>query len=100
MVRNLKAVSHSTSQGRFVRCIKGSNQLASRSANLNFIAQELALQMAAHDFEYKLLQHIPGIIANAVPDALARQFAMPPKAFPSSCAMAVIRSVPERTASF
>jgi hypothetical protein len=75
-------------------------KLASRSANLNFIAQELALHMAAHDFEFKLLQHIPGIIANDVPDVLSRQFAMPPKVCPSSCATAVNRSVPERTASF
>jgi hypothetical protein len=29
-------------------------KLASRSANLNFIAQELALHMAAHDFEFKI----------------------------------------------
>jgi hypothetical protein len=53
-VLRLKAVSYSTSQERFVRCIKGSSQIASRSANLNLIAQELALHMAAHDFEFKI----------------------------------------------
>ena len=64
--------------------------LRSKSAQLNIIARELALDLGDCSFKPSLITHTPGV-ANVVPDILSRKY-QPDKNF---CLPACLASVPE-----
>ena len=75
------------------------SKMASKSSEVNKIAQELALDWALDKYTVRLLRHTPGI-ANTVPDILSRIYSPEPKPVPIFLNSAKEVTVPARTSAF
>ena len=74
-------------------------KLASKSADLNLIARELALDSVQGLYTIGMATHIPGV-SNILPDDLSRMWAPVPHAFPKALVGIAEHVAPPRDKSF